>query len=119
MPETIRGRVVYGRKRHDFTYKDVLRIIRAVDPKDESPGQALKDLGNAWAAALAVFADVLKAFKMILPQDRIFWANRIVLDLLSMVLELVSYLPSTIGRLLGSAVEWMENLLGKRSNQDG
>ena len=99
MAKTTRGRVVYGRKPHLFTYKDVLRVVRTVEISDD-PEKRIENIGWALAAAVAAISDMVRAIEHLVPEHRLFWATRSVLTILGEIYELASFIPGQGGELV-------------------
>ena len=54
---------MYNRKPHLFTYKDVLRIIKVVEP-EKTPDKGLEEFLAARAALFQLQADILKMLEL-------------------------------------------------------
>lgn len=61
MPTTSKGRIVYARKPHLFRYRDILRIVRIVEPIDVWKA-GLTELPEMFGSMLAIEADMLSVF---------------------------------------------------------
>lgn len=114
VPKTTKGRVVYRRKPHLFTYTDVLRIVRVVEIPQDEEGR-VKTMGVALAALLAVLSDVYAALRAMLPKNKVFWAGRALLILLEGTWELASQMPEVAGRAIQAGVDFLlTNVIDKK-----
>jgi hypothetical protein len=111
MPITSKGRVVYERKTHLFTYKDVLRIIRKVDPATAPDEGAIQEAGAIAAAGIAVLEDMVRVF-IGLDKDQVSTPDLedAVLQLLVVLLRLLSYMPQLAGRFLQRVLDSIRDI---------
>ena len=111
MPNTSRGRVVYERKPHLFTYKDVLRIIRKVDPATAPDEGPIQEAGAIAAAAVAVLEDMVRVF-ISLDKDQVSSPDieDAVLQILVVLLRLLSYLPQLAGKFLQRVIDSIRDI---------
>ncbi len=119
MVTTSKGRVVYERKPHLFTYKDVLRIIRKVDPATAPDEGRIQEAGAILAAAIAVLDDLVRVF-IALGKDQVnpLDYEDAFLHLLSVFLKVLSYLPQLAGKFFQRVIDSIRDI-DPRREQDG
>ncbi len=100
MGKTSKGRVVYGRKPHLFTYRDVLRIIRQVDPSTRPPIGGPEEFGQVAAALLAVFADLVSLVKDPTVDTPAEMLEQVLVELVVAIVGLLSHVVEKTGRRL-------------------
>ena len=105
-----RGRVVYDRKPHLFTYKDVLRIIRKVDPSERPPAAGPEEFALVAAALLAVFADLVSAVKNPQYETPTEILEQVLLEVVEAVVGLLSHVVEKTGRRLQRVIELVKKI---------
>jgi type II secretory pathway component PulC len=105
VPNTSKGRVVYERKPHLFTYRDVLRIVRKVEPS-VSPGPA--EFTQVAAALIAVFADLVAAVKDPKVDTPTEMLEQVLIEVLILVLDLLSFVVEKTGRRLQRVIDLIQ-----------
>ncbi len=109
MPKTSKGRVVYERKVHLFTYKDVLRIIRKVDPRI-TPLEGPEEILQIVAALLAVFEDLLLSMEDPEVDTPDAMLEQIALQVLGAVFRLMSIVAEKTGKRLSAVIDFWKKL---------
>ena len=110
MGKTSFGRVVYNRKPHLFSYKDVLRIIRKVDPSDQATPGGPEQFAQVAAALLAVFADLVAMVKDPLVDTPAEMLEQVLVELVIAIVGLLSHVVEKTGRRLQRVLDLMKRI---------
>ena len=107
MGYTSKGRVVYDRKPHLFTYRDVLRIVRQVEP---SSGAGLQEFAQITAALLAVFADMVQAVLDPNVDTPVEMLEQVLIEVLVQVVKLLSHVVEKTGTRLQRVIDLIRRI---------